>query len=257
MSGAGAGRRSAAEPVSGGGRRARPEPAAEYSQSAWPTAADERGEIDAGVPRRRRRAAEPVEEQSGGFERGPATVRDELSSSGFARPERAATGLRDEQSGGMTRPERGAAGLRDEQSGGVARPGRGAGGRRETGEEAGRRAYREQASEDGRGWAIPDEPWRGTEVPWRGPDGEYHTGQMPAMTEEALRELDTGRRPDLTIIAGKDAEVREYDSNYEGRDVAPLPAESAQAEPPRRFGQARQRQMRALPGAPYGRAENG
>jgi hypothetical protein len=125
-------------------------------------------------------------------------------------------------------------------------------------EEGESRAYREQPPEDGRGWSIPDEPWRGTEVPWRGPDGEYHTGQMPALTEEALRELDTGRRPDLTIIAGKDAEVREYDSNYEGRDVAPLPAApNGRPETGRLIGQARSRHLRALPGTPYGRADNG
>ena len=111
-----------------------------------------------------------------------------------------------------------------------------------------RRTYREPGSDtEGRSWHIPDEPWRGTEVPWRGPDGEYHTGQIPAITDD---EPDGQRRPDLTVIAGG-ADVREYESDYEGRDVAPLRPEEPydEGQPP----QPRSRHLKAVPGEPYGR----
>jgi hypothetical protein len=65
---------------------------------------------------------------------------------------------------------------------------------------------------------------------------------MPAMTDEALDALAALQRPDLTVIAGDrvDADVREYDSLYEGRDVAPLRNDAA----PR----ARDRHLRVVPG---------
>ena len=121
-----------------------------------------------------------------------------------------------------------------------------------------RRTYRDPGSDTGvRTWHIPDEPWRGTEVPWRGPDGEYHTGQIPAIVDDG--EPGGPRRPDLTVIAGG-AEVREYESDYEGRDVAPLRPDAVVDEqrspggepgmPPR---QPRSRHLKAVPGEPYPR----
>ena len=120
-----------------------------------------------------------------------------------------------------------------------------------------RRTYRDPGSES-RGWTIPDEPWRGTEVPWRGPDGEYHTGSIPLVTDD--EEPGGPRRPDLTVIPGG-ADVREYESNYEGRDVAPLVPETPYDDdrpgpepgwvPPQQ--QPRSRHLKAVPGEPYGR----
>ena len=132
-----------------------------------------------------------------------------------------------------------------------------------------RPTYRAPGQDDGgRSWHIPDEPWRGTEVPWRGPDGEYHTGQFEAITDDDQAEAPGSRRPDLTVIEGGVApDVREYDSNYAGRDVPPLVAEP---HPPRREGpppgradqirlpqQPHSRHLRSLPGQNYGRMENG
>ena len=138
-----------------------------------------------------------------------------------------------------------------------------------------RQTYR-APGQDGaaRSWHIPDEPWRGTEVPWRGPDGEYHTGQFDAITDDDPAEPRDGGRPDLTVILGGGVtpDVREYDSDYEGRDVPPLvpdPPPRRGGPPPHRDGghgraeqarlpqQPRSPHLRSLPGQPYGRMEHG
>ena len=132
-------------------------------------------------------------------------------------------------------------------------------------------SYRGESHEDGvRSWHIPDEPWRGTEEPWKGIDGEYHTGQFEAVSDDDAAGPDGSRRPDLTVIAGKGAEVREYESNYEGRDVAPLTPPRRDSPPPGRDGDTRGRadqvrlpqqprsgHLRAVPGDYPGRLERG
>jgi hypothetical protein len=104
-------------------------------------------------------------------------------------------------------------------------------------------------------------------VPWRGPDGEYHTGQFDAISDDDPVDPSGPRRPDLTVIAGEGvtADVREYDSNYEGRDVAPLTPPRRDGTPPGRDGgtrdrlpqEPRSRHPRAVPGDNYGRTERG
>jgi hypothetical protein len=158
-----------------------------------------------------------------------------------AEPAAADTGTRTRRRGPATDDSPEVTGSRRRPAELEPRPDSGGGdGRRRAGQQ--RRTYRDADAKDAGSWHIPDEPWRGTDVPWRGPDGEYHTGSMPAMTDEALDAEAVLQRPDLTVIAGDriDSDVREYDSFYDGRDVAPLRADAA----PR----ARDRHLRAVPG---------
>jgi hypothetical protein len=113
----------------------------------------------------------------------------------------------------------------------ASREGRAAERARESSQEEGRTTGRRregrtaEPSREGRErtWRIPDEPWRGTEEPWRGPDGEYHTGQIPVVSDDDLAPP-SARQPDLTIISGDG----EYESDYEGRDTPPQSRGTAQ-----------------------------
>ncbi|HEV7963957.1 MAG TPA: glycosyltransferase [Actinoplanes sp.] len=207
-------------PSKSGRRRGYPEP-----NPARPTAADEYPSKS-----RRRRSypepdpASPIADEYPGPERSKSRGRR-----GYPEPGAAGSTAADEYPG----PERGESRARR----GYPEPGREPsveGRAAERGRE-GRAAERGREGRE-RTWRIPDEPWRGTEEPWRGPDGEYHTGQFQAVTDDDPPPQPSAARPDLTIISGD----TEYESDYEGRDT-PLPRPGTAAQG-RRDGTPRSRE---------------